>query len=450
MNPVTMTERMRAGEAMRKRVGRKLHGLWSPESADRDAVEVLEACSYGRVRKLVPFRYGRMLKSPFTFFRGSPALMARDFSRTPATGISVQASGDCHLLNFGLFGTAERNLVFDLNDFDETLKGPWEWDVKRLATSFVIAGRANGLSDDDCRAAAEMSVSSYREHIRGFAAMTPLEIWYSRIKAEDLIARAPDAESRARREKLAEKARKRAGEALLPKITEVVGGRHRFVEDPPLIRRMNRDAWSAPVLEGLERYRASLTDERRFLIDRYWLEDFALKVVGIGSVATRCYVALFFCDERSPLFLQVKEARRSVLEPYTEKSPYDNQGERVVVGQRLMQFAGDIFLGWFRGADDRDYYVRQLRDMKFSISIESLNSTQLKRYAEVCGLALARGHARSGDPAMIAGYLGSNEKFEIACATFAMAYADQTERDFERLHQANRSGRLAADLEAAR
>ena len=348
MQPISSAERRQAGKALRDRVPRASHGSWVAAANRRDPVEVLEHSSQGRLRELVPIRYGRMLRDPFTFLRGSPALMAYDLAQTPVTGIEVQACGDCHLSNFGLFATPERNLIFDINDFDETLHAPWEWDLKRLTASFVVAARSNGISDQRSRDAVVACGHSYRRHMREFSEMSPLEIWYYRIRAEDLIAMAPDAKSRSRREKMAARARSRVGENLFPKITEQEDGQHRFVEQPPVMTRVTDEQTHELVREGIEAYRASLPDDRRYVFDRYRLEDFALRVVGIGSVATRCFVGLFFCDDKNPLLLQVKEARRSVLEPYAGECPFENQGKRVVVGQRLMQAASDIFLGWLR------------------------------------------------------------------------------------------------------
>ncbi len=388
-----------------------------------------------------------MLRSPFTFLRGSAALMAFDLARTPTTGLEVQACGDCHLLNFGLFATPERNLIFDIRDLDETLRAPWEWDLKRLATSLVTAGRLNGISDRCLRDVAAICAGSYQKHMREFSAMSPLEVWYYRVSAEDLVERAPDPKAKDHSEQMAAKARKRIGENLFPKITEEVGGQHRFVEQPPLITRMTGETCPDRIREGIEDYRVSLSDDRRFVFDRYWLEDFAMRVVGIGSVATRCYVGLFFCDDKNPLLLQIKEARESVLEPYTNKSPFANQGQRVVVGKRLVQSASDIFLGWFRARSGHDFYVRQLRDMKFVFPVEGFTAVQLERYADVCGWTLARAHARSGDSATISGYLGGGDNFESALGKFALAYADQTERDYALLVEAERSGRIKAQIE---
>jgi uncharacterized protein (DUF2252 family) len=447
MSSDSMAERLQAGRALRKKVPRAIHAEWKAPADRRDPVEIVIESSAGRLPHLVPIRYGRMLRSPFTFMRGSAALMAYDLGSVPATGIEVQACGDCHLVNFGLFATPERNLILDIRDLDETLRASWEWDVKRLAASVVVAGRMNGISDRRLREAVNVCGRSYREHMRQFAEMSPLEVWYYRISADDLIAAAPDAKARSRGEEMAEKARGRIGEKMFPKITVEVNGEHHFVEQPPIITRMTDDACRDLVREGIEQYRSSLTVDRRFVFDRYWLEDFALRVVGIGSVGTRCYVALFFCDDKNPLLLQVKEARPSVLEPYAQKSPFKNEGQRVVVGKRLTQAASDIFLGWFRTKSGHDFYVRQLRDMKFVFPVESFSAIELGQYADVCGWTLARAHARSGDAATISGYLGGGDNFELGLEKFAVAYADQTEHDHAKLVEAHRVGRIGALIE---
>ena len=420
---------------------RSAHGEWTPRVDGRDPVEILDASNRGRLPELIPIRYGRMLRNPFTFLRGSAALAAYDLAASAATGIHLQACGDCHLSNFGLFATPERNLIFDINDFDETHWAPWEWDLKRLATSFVVAGRSNGFSDRQAADAAISCLRSYREQLGELAEMSPLDIWYARITAEDLIARGADAKAR-RSARMAEKARTRVGDNLFPKITEEIDGQHHFVEQPPLIERVTDDSREEMMRQGFEQYRASLPQDRRFVFDRYRVEDFARRVVGIGSVGTRCYVGLFFCDDRNSLLLQVKEARPSVLEPYADPCPFENQGQRVVVGQRLMQSASDMFLGWLRSASGHDYYVRQLRDMKFSVPIERLSPLELERYADVCGWTLARSHAKSGDAATIRGYLGRGDAFDVAVGKFAVTSADQTERDYDALVAATRSGRI--------
>ena len=440
-------ERIQIGKSLRERLPRSSHAIWQPPAAGREPIEIIEASNRGRLQELIPIRYGRMLRSPFTFLRGSAALMAYDLATTPKTDIIVQACGDCHLLNFGFFATPERNLVFDINDFDETLPAPWEWDLKRLVVSFVIAGRDSDLSDQESKAAAIDCARSYREHLREYSRLSPLEIWYTRIGAEQAIEMSPDEKTRKIREQMMTKARERIIEHLYPKIVTQTGGRNRFVDQPPILYHVNEPDWETLVREGLEDYRQSLPEERRVLFDRYQLEDFALKVVGIGSVGTRCYIALFFSEDNHPLILQVKEACPSVLEPYTAKSQYENQGQRVVTGQRLMQSSSDIFLGWTQGRRGNNFYLRQLRDMKFSLPIEGVSAVQLQRYAEFCGWTLARAHAKSGDAATISGYLGKGDQFDLAMGEFAIAYAEQTERDHAALVEAVKTGRVEALVE---
>ena len=440
-------ERLAAGKTLREAVPRHSHANWTLPAKQRDPVAILEESNLGRVPELVPIRYGRMLLSPFTFLRGSAALMAFDHATTPSTGLRVQACGDCHLLNFGLFATPERNLVFDLNDFDETLPAPWEWDLKRLTVSFAVAGRDGQLSDAEARDAAVECARSYREHMREYSRMGPLEVWYARLDEASIIAMAPDEKARKLRKQIADKAHQRVVEKLFPKIVEVVGGRHRIVDQPPTLFHVADADFEERVIEALEDYRKSLSDERRFLLDRYRLEDYALKVVGIGSVGTRCYIALLFDGENHPLILQFKEARPSVLEPYAGKTRYDYQGQRVVMGQRLMQSSSDIFLGWTRGRRGYDFFVRQLRDMKMSAPVEGFSAIQLKRYAELCGWTLARAHAKSGDASAISGYLGKSATFDQALGTFSMAYADQNEQDHAALVEAVRTGRVKALIE---
>lgn len=440
-------ERIQIGKSLRERLPRSRHAIWQPPAAGREPIEIIEASNRGRLQELIPIRYGRMLRSPFTFLRGSAALMAYDLATTPKTDIIVQACGDCHLLNFGFFATPERNLVFDINDFDETLPAPWEWDLKRLVVSFVIAGRDSDLSDRESKAAAIDCARSYREHLREYSRLSPLEVWYTRIGVEQAIEMAPDEKTRKLREQMMTKARERIIEHLYPKIVTQTAGRNRFVDQPPILYHVNEPDWETLVREGLEDYRQSLPEERRVLFDRYRLEDFALKVVGIGSVGTRCYIALFFSEDNHPLILQVKEACPSVLEPYTAKSQYENQGQRVVTGQRLMQSSSDIFLGWTQGRRGNNFYLRQLRDMKFSLPIEGVSAAQLQRYAEFCGWTLARAHAKSGDAATISGYLGKGDQFDLALGEFAIAYAEQTERDHAALVDAVKTGRVEALVE---
>jgi uncharacterized protein (DUF2252 family) len=438
--PGTLRERETGGRALRDRVPRAAHGTWKPSRDRRDPVATLEKSSRGRLPELKPIRYGRMARSPFTFLRGSAAVMAADLAHTPGTGVRVQACGDCHLLNFGLFATPERSLVFDINDFDETHPGPWEWDLKRLAASIVVAARDNGLSESKGRDAVLECARAYRMHMAECTRKTPLDVWYEKLDFTAAIADAPDAASRKLRERIAAKARQRVVEYMFPKIAKMAGGQYRVVDQPPLLYHVAESDFADRAHAGLEAYRESLPDERRILLDRYRLVDFALKVVGIGSVGSRCYIALLMSDENHPLILQFKEAGRSVLEPYTQKCAYDNQGQRIVTGQRLMQSSSDIFLGWVRGKRGHDFYVRQMRDMKMSIPLEGLSAAHLNQYTDACGWTLARAHAKSGDPAMISSYLGKGDRFDRALAKFAVAYADQTERDHAGLLKAIRAG----------
>lgn len=442
---ISREEALAAGKALRAKVPHALHAPWQLSDEARDPVAILEESNRERVAELIPIRYGRMLKSPFTFLRGSAGLMAFDLSRTPASGIRVQACGDCHLLNFGFFGSPERNLIFDINDFDETLPAPWEWDIKRLAVSFAVAARDN--AHPDTREAATRCVRAYRKGLRDFSKKHPLETLYTRLDGQTLINMAADARDRKRHAKYVDKARQRIGEQILPKITDVIGGRHRLIDQPPLIYHATDPLHEADAAEALETYRQSLPDELQSLLDRYRLEDSVIKVVGIGSVGTRTYVGLFFSRENHPLLLQFKEARPSVLEPYAGKSCYANQGQRVVIGQRRMQACSDIFLGWTRSRLGRDYYGRQLRDMKFSLPVDGYGSSELRHYAKVCGWILARAHAKTGDAAMISGYLGKSDAFDQAIGDFADAYADQNERDHAALAAAVKAGRVEAFIE---
>jgi len=437
-------ERLAAGKAIREQVPRESHADFPPPRKERDPIELLEASNRGRLEELVPIRYGRMARSPFTFLRGSAGLMAHDLATMASTGIEVQACGDCHLLNFGAFATPERNLVFDLNDFDETLPAPWEWDLKRLVVSFVIAARDNRHPDAAGHEAVLACVRAYREHLRECSRLRPLDVWYQSLDEKTLIDAAPDAESRRFRRQIADRARRRVVENLFPKITTLAGGSHRIVDQPPVVFHVDEPDFAERVEEGMAAYRATLSDDRRVLLDRYRLEDCAVKVVGIGSVGTRCFIGLLFSEDGHPLILQFKEAVRSVLEPYAGKSAYANQGQRVVAGQRLMQSSSDIFLGWARGRRGHDFYVRQLRDMKISVPMEGINAVQLKRYARMCGWTLARAHAKSGDAATISGYLGKSGAFDDALGRFALAYADQVQKDHAVLVEAIRSGRVQA------
>lgn len=440
-------QRLADGRALRDKVPRQSHGQWKRPHKRRDPIELLEESNQGRLPELVPVRYGRMLPSPFTFLRGSAGLMAADLATTASTGIRVQACGDCHLLNFGLFATPERSLVFDINDFDESLPAPWEWDVKRLAVSFVVAARDNQLNDKQAEDAAVECVRAYRERLGEYSKMSPLEVWYDRLDAQTIIDMSPNEKIRKFREELASRAQERTGDYLYPKISGEVGGRRRLIDQPPVLFHVSTKGLASIVREAMDAYRASLPDERRVLLDRYRLEDIAIKAVGIGSVGTRCFVGLFFSAENHPLLLQFKQACRSVLEPFAGKSLYDNQGQRVVVGQRLMQSASDIFLGWTRGREGRDFYVRQLRDMKLSAQLEGASAEQYLLFAELCGRTLAHAHAKSGDAAMISGYLGKSDAFDKALGDFASAYADQNEKDHAALVAAVKAGRISVHQE---
>ena len=440
-------QRLVAGKALRETVPYERHAAWKRPARARDPIKVLGASNKGRLPELVPIRYGRMLRSPFTFLRGSAGLMACDLATTPTTQLRVQACGDCHLMNFGMFATPERNLVFDINDFDETLPAPWEWDLKRLAVSFAVAARDNGHTDAQARDAAIECTRAYREHMRAFSKMSPLEVWYDRLDEQRILAMAPDAEAKARRKEYIAKAHQRVGEYLFPKITDEVAGHRRLLDQPPVLFHFHDRVALTRVHAAMEDYRRSLTDSVRVLFDRYRLEDMAVKVVGIGSVGTRCLVGLFFSAENHALLLQFKEACPSVLAPYAGASVYQNQGQRIVVGQRLMQCSSDIFLGWTKGPLGFHFFGRQLRDMKLSFPVEGAPLKLLKRYADLCGWTLARAHAKSGDAATISGYLGKSDAFDQAIGKFALAYADQNEQDHAALVAAVRAGRVKALVE---
>lgn len=445
-----------AGKALRDKASRQTQGTWKRDKEKVDALAILRASDQGRLDQLIPIRYGRMLQSPFTFYRGAAAVMAADLARTPTTGIRVQACGDCHLLNFGGFATPERNILFGINDYDETLPAPWEWDVKRLVASFVLAARSQGLKESDGRDAAVACARNYRKRLREYSEMSPLEVWYADIKAEDLVdlakggALAEALEARIR-QRVAKATETRGSELLYPQLTGMVSGHIRIQDAPPLIfhpTEMSADEFHARLEEALKFYQDTLSDERRDLLDEYRLVDGAVKVVGIGSVGTMCLVILMMSANNDPLFLQWKEARQSVLEPYAGKSAYSHPGQRVVMGQKRMQSAADIFLGWVTGRAGRQGYVRQLRDAKIKPLVETMDATALTLYARACGWGLARAHAKaSGAGLTISGYLGTKDKFDEAMGSFGVAYADQTERDHAALKAAARSGKIEVLLE---
>ena len=446
----TAAQRKQDGKDKRGEIPRESHAEFEPASDRPDPVAVIKRSSEGRWEHLIPIRYGRMSRSPFTFLRGSASLMAMDIATTPTPEIAVQACGDCHLSNFGLFATPERNLIFDLNDFDETLPAPFEWDIKRLAASFYVVSRNNKFSEKECMTAARTCVMAYRQAIAQFASMRVLDVWYATLDWGTIIDMAPDKQAKQRRKVIEERARSRVQETMFPKITKVIGGRRTILDQPPLIYHPPPEL-KVPetIYSTFEAYLETLPHERRVLLERYRFEDVVIKVVGVGSVGTTCGVVLLIAEEDDPLFLQVKEANASVLEPYAGRSEFEHHGQRVVVGQRLMQSASDMLLGWTTGTgkDRRHFYIRQLRDMKFSLDVELALPVEMARYAEVCGWALAKANARSGDAAMISGYLGKSNTFDRAIGNFARSYADQTEHDHKIFTDAIAAGELVVDME---
>ncbi|QIS14732.1 DUF2252 domain-containing protein [Nocardia arthritidis] len=434
-----------AGRAARQRISRSSLGVWQP-SADRpDPIAILEQQAATRVPELVPIRYARMAAAPFPFLRGAPAIMAADLAASPNTELTVQLCGDAHLSNFGVYASPERALVFDLNDFDETLPGPFEWDVKRLAASIAVAARANGFGDDEAGNAVRAAAQRYRETMGRLAEADAVAVWYEQVDTQQITELIQKPKRRKDIEQAIDTARKSTSLQALRKLTEPdANGTPKIKHQPPLLVPIEtgEDVWVETVLSA---YRSSLPEERRVLIDRYRLVDAARKVVGVGSVGTRCFIALLAdTTTGSPLFLQVKEAQESVLTPHLRPSKQKHQGHRVVHGQRLMQTSSDIFLGWATGPDDHHYYWRQLRDMKGSAAIEDLSRPALRQYAALCGHTLARAHARSGDRVAIAAYIGSGDGFDRAMGDFALAYADQTLADHKALLAAIDSGRVKA------
>jgi uncharacterized protein (DUF2252 family) len=436
-----------AGKALREKCPRKGLTAWKPASDRAEPIQLLVESSKGRIEELLPIRYGRMMQTPFTFYRGAAALMAADLAKTPTTRLRVQACGDCHLINFGGFATPERRLIFDINDFDETLPAPWEWDLERLAASFVIACRHNGFSEAVARDTVLACAFSYREKMAEFAEMDALDVWYARIDLDILLPQIQDHISRKRFRRELEKTQAHKLAEDFPKMVETVGDQHLIKEHPPLVYHWpdaGGKEFEAKIVEAFRRYRKSLQEDRRVLLDRYRLKDIAVKVVGVGSVGTWCGVMLLMGGDSDALFLQVKEARSSVLEPYAGKSAYSHRGQRVVTGQRLMQSASDLFLGWTELDDDRHFYLRQLRDMKIKPMVEIFSPSLMMQYAEVCAWALARAHARSGEAAMISGYLGKSDIFDRALADFARTYADLNEADHAALLAAVKRGSIKA------
>jgi uncharacterized protein (DUF2252 family) len=461
---LTLAERVARGKAARAEVPRESHAVFDPPPGRSDPISLLEEQATTRVAELVPVRYGRMMVSPFTYYRGAALPMAADLAATPVSGLAVQACGDAHLSNFGLFGSPERRLMFDVNDFDETLPGPWEWDVKRLAASLEVAGRGNGFPARQRREIIMSAVGQYRQAMRQFAGMTNLEVWYAHADIDQLRTQFDAALSEQQRRRLDRglaRARTRDSMQEVAKLTRMVDGGLRIISDPPVLVPVDELMPTETTREGLKAfiagliasYRRTLETDRRYLLEQYEFCDMARKVVGVGSVGTRCWIILLLGrDDSDPLFLQVKEAEASVLSRFAGASRYKNQGERVVAGQRLMQAVSDIFLGWQHTEGEatldgkpRDFYVRQLRDWKFSLEIEALIPEGLRMYGALCGWTLARAHARSGDRIAIAAYLGGSDVFDRAIAQFAVAYADQNEHDHRALVDAVKSGRITAE-----
>ena len=452
---LTVDERAAQGRALRDAAPRVSHAGWKISGRRRDPVELLSESNEGRMPELIPIRFGRMSASPFAFYRGAAALMAADLATTPTSGIRVQACGDAHLMNFGGFATPERNVIFDINDLDETLPAPFEWDLKRLAASVVIAAQHLELPNSDAARVVTELVREYRERMHNYASMRALDVWYDRIDLQKYVDRAGDptivAEMRKRlAERIELERRKSIPDHLYPKLVSHEGVMPRIKDEPPLIFHPTSE--QAPGLasgyaEAIASYRESLSEHIRMLFDRFHFVDMAIKVVGVGSVGTMCLVCLFMAADNDPLFLQVKEARASVLEPYAGTSLHANHGQRVIAGQRLMQTASDLFLGWTRGMSGHDFYVRQLRDMKMSAILEDWDTGILRQYARMCAHALSRAHARSGDAAMIAGYMGSGQTFDDAVCEFATEYSAQNRSDYRVFVRAIREGRISVQAE---
>ncbi|MFT3925791.1 MAG: DUF2252 domain-containing protein [Myxococcales bacterium] len=453
---LSVANRRELGRAAREHAPRSSHADWEPSPKRADPVSIVCDADADRVELLVPIRHDRMSVSTLAFYRGTAAIMAADLARTPNSGLEAQLCGDAHLSNFGLYASPERSLLFDVNDFDETHPGPWEWDLKRLAASLVIAARHNSFSAAAAREASLTAVRSYRESMRDYAGMAWLDIWYQRIDAEQILSLAADHDQLGRIDKAIEKARRRTSHQVLMKLTEEVDGERRIISKPPLIVPLRdapefseEGALEERVQELLERYRGTLTSDRRHLLERYEVVDIAHKIVGVGSVGRRCFIVfLKGRDWGDPLILQLKEAaKHSVLTTHGGLRPckVSHGGRRVVQGQRLMQAASDVFLGWNETHEGRDFYWRQLRDMKGSLEVETWRPTDLVSYAQVCGWALARAHARSGDPVAIAGYLGKSDTFDRALAVFAERYADQADKDYVAYREAIQEQRVSTE-----
>jgi uncharacterized protein (DUF2252 family) len=447
--------RIELGRDFRKQVPRSSHGDWTPASDRPNPISLLQAQDKGRLQHLLPIKYGRMVASPFAFLRGSAVVMASDLAASPVSGLRVVLCGDAHLSNFGIFATPERNLVFDINDFDETYPGPWEWDLKRLAASAVVAGRENGFKESDCQDLAGLVARSYREAMKDFAEAAILDVWYYRVNTDTLLKVFDKYAKKSAKtaQKTIDKAQSRTTERTLAKLTEVVDGKRQFVNNPPLLVRLSNLLTKAQKQQVTEQnvenawksYVNSLPEERRRLLVRFRMTDVALRVGGVGSVGTRCSVSLLEGDaEHDALILQQKEAGPSALEAYLPKTEFTSQAQRVVLGQRLMQAASDIFLGW-NEMSGNEFYWRQLKDQKGSFDVQKLDKRGMASYLGVCGVCLARAHARTGDAAAMRGYMGSGTMFDEAISQFAVAYADQTKRDYQMLVDAVNSGQIEAE-----
>lgn len=437
-----------AGRLLRVEVPRSSHSMHPADTnPKRDVVAMLEASCKGRIAQLLPLRWSRMSTSVFAFFRGTADIQAHDLAATPVSGIRCQISGDCHMMNFGIFATPERDHIFGPNDFDETIVGPWEWDLKRLTASVMVAARFKGYRESDGIAAVRACVASYRARILAYSQMHVLHIWHSRIRVADLLEKELIGDVRTRAAALVAKARNRTHDQVFEKLVKRdAAGRWRFVDDPPRIFHHGEDEpFRAKVQEVFEQYVDTIEDDRRHLFDRFRLADFAVKAVGVGSVGRHCVMALMMSDDGQPLVIQIKEAAQSVLEPYVGKSVYEHPGQRVVAGQRLMQASSDMFLGWAADAQGRYYYLRQMQDMKGSVDIETMVPGGFNAYVRLCAWALARAHSKAGAAAEIAGYVGKGETLDEALGLYAVAYADQAERDFARFQAAIASGRFKAE-----
>jgi uncharacterized protein (DUF2252 family) len=446
-------ERLAKGKALRDITARQAQSEWKPPVKRADPIDLLIENSKGRVEMLLPIRYGRMMVSPFTFYRGAAAVMAHDLSQTPSTGLTLLADGDCHLMNFGGFATAERKLIFDINDFDEVSIAPWEWDVKRLSASFVIAGRSNGFDPDDCQEAAWLAAQNYRQRMAEYTEMPTLQVWNDVFDFDEIIKNMPDKETkRFYTKKLTGATELSAHEKEFAKLTFTAGDTPRIMDQPPLIfhygKEEDKELFQIAV-NTLKTYKKNLSLGVSLLLDRFAVVDVAYKVVGVGSVGTVCGIILLMSGKGDSLFLQFKQARKSVLEPYCGASMFEHAGQRVVMGQRAMQAAGDMFLGWATGTGEykRHFYFRQLSDAKIKPVIEVMKPSNLKNYAGLCGQVLARAHARSGDSAVLTGYMGKSTAFEDAIADFSVKYADQNEKDHAVLLKAIRAGRIQAQTE---